>query len=212
MTSTYINSMQLVSEHKETAPNLYFNQLHSLITNCSVTSLSKYRLTLEQGAELAVEMVSRVKASGNKIILVGNGGSAAIASHQALDFWNAGGIKAMSFSDSAQLTCLSNDYGYENAFKKGIEIFAEPKDMLIAISSSGESPNILNAVNAAREKECGVITFSGFEADNNLRASGDLNFYIDSTSYGLVEVSHLALIHYLTDTVKENSRGVYEPA
>lgn len=135
-------------------------------------------------------------------MLIGNGGSAAIASHQALDFWHAGSVRAMAFSDSALLTCMSNDYGYENVFAKSIEMFADSRDVLIAISSSGCSPNITRAVQVARAKECDVITFSGFDKDNSLRSLGDLNFYVASNVYGYVEIAHLALIHTVADMIK----------
>ncbi|MBZ0187822.1 MAG: SIS domain-containing protein [Candidatus Obscuribacterales bacterium] len=185
----------------------YFEELHSLIVDCEITNLTGSTMTLEQGADIALRMFERVRSRERKIMLIGNGGSAAVASHEALDFWNAGKIRATSFNDYAQLTCLSNDYGYENVYSKAVEMFADPGDTLIAISSSGRSVNILNAVEAARVKQCSVITFSGFEIDNPLRSVGDLNFYLKSTSYGQVEVGHLSLIHYLTDMVKMNRRG-----
>lgn len=186
----------------------YFEELHRLIVDCIVTNLDGTKMPLEQGAEIALRMFERVKSRERKIMLVGNGGSAAVASHEALDFWNAGKIRAMSFSDSSQLTCLSNDYGYENVYSRAVEMFADPGDLLIGISSSGKSINILNAVEAARAKECSVVTFSGFATDNPLRTVGDLNFYLQSTSYGHVEVGHLSLIHYLTDMVKMGRGGL----
>ncbi len=186
----------------------YFQELDRLILSCIVTDADGAPMSLDHGCAEALIMFDELKASGRKIMLVGNGGSAAIASHEALDFWNAGAIKATAFNDSAQLTCLSNDYGYDLVYSKAVEMFADPGDLLIAISSSGKSVNILNAVSAARAKNCSVITYSGFAQENPLRAGGDLNFYLQSTSYGHVEVGHLALIHYLTDMVKMNTRGI----
>lgn len=110
---------------------------------------------------------------------------------------------ALSFNDPAQLTCLSNDYGYKYVFEKPIKVFAAEGDILVAISSSGKSENILKAVSAARKIECKIITMSGFKPDNPLRAGGDVNFYVSSTSYGFVEVIHQAICHCILDLIIE---------
>ena len=107
----------------------------------------------------------------------------------------------MAFNDSALLTCVSNDYGYEHVFEKPVEMFADTGDLLIAISSSGKSQNILRAVGAARLKNAKMITLSGFDEDNPLRSMGDLNFYVPSPSYGPVEVVHHSICHCLLDVV-----------
>ena len=132
-------------------------------------------------------------------MFIGNGGSAGIASHCAIDYSKNGGIRSTAFNDGAALTCLGNDLGYENVFAKQIDLHARPGDLLMAISSSGKSMNILKAVDIARERGCAVFTFSGFSPDNPLRTFGDLNFFVDSPEYGFVEISHLALIHSLLD-------------
>lgn len=141
------------------------------------------------------------RSSSNKIIFIGNGGSAAIASHMALDFSNAGKIRAVCFSDGSLLTCLANDYSYENVFEKAIEIYGDPEDILIAISSSGESINILNGVKAAKQKKCFIITLSGFMPLNSLMMMGDFNILvpIPRPYYGPVEMSHYIILHYIND-------------
>ena len=98
----------------------------------------------------------------NTIFLIGNGGSAAIAEHMAVDFTKNAGLRAMAVSGSPLLTTFSNDFGYEMVYQKAIEYFANKGDILIAISSSGASKNILNGCNAAKNKKMEVITFSGF--------------------------------------------------
>jgi D-sedoheptulose 7-phosphate isomerase len=105
----------------------------------------------------------------------------------------------MAFNDASALTCLGNDLGYENVFAKQIEFHARAGDLLIAISSSGRSANILAAVKAARARNCRVVTYSGFTEDNDLRRSGDINFFVQSREYGFVEVAHLALCHAVLD-------------
>jgi len=139
--------------------------------------------------------------AGNKIIFVGNGGSAGIASHLAIDFSKNGGLRALAFNDASALTCLGNDLGYENVFAKQLEFHARPGDVLVAISSSGRSPNILGAVKMARQRDCKVVTYSGFSENNDLRRTGDVNFYVrgQDKEYGFVEVAHLALCHAVLD-------------
>ena len=137
--------------------------------------------------------------TGNKLMFIGNGGSAGIASHMAIDYSKNGGIRSLAFNDGAALTCIGNDLGYDNVFAKQVDLHARPGDLLVAISSSGKSMNILKAADTARERGCTVYTFSGFGADNPLRTYGDLNFYVNSGEYGFVEISHLALIHSILD-------------
>ena len=99
------------------------------------------------------------------------------------------------------LTCLGNDLGYNQVFAKQIELHARRGDLVIAISSSGRSENILNAVAAARTAECIVVTFSGFMPDNPLRSRGDVNFYTPSDRYGFVEIAHLTICHAILDYI-----------
>jgi D-sedoheptulose 7-phosphate isomerase len=119
----------------------------------------------------------------------------------ATDFWKTGGIRAMAFNDGALLTCMGNDYGYEQVFAKPIQMFAKPGDVLIAISSSGQSANILLGAQAARQKGCQVITLSGFKPDNPLRSLGDYNFYVPAQIYGAVEIVHHSICHCLLDMI-----------
>jgi D-sedoheptulose 7-phosphate isomerase len=154
---------------------------------------------LPTGIRRSCRLLRELSRRRKKVMFVGNGGSAGIAGHMAVDFWKNGGIKALAFNDSSLLTCVSNDCGYEQVFARPIGMFAEAGDLLIAISSSGRSPNILKAVKAAKSKKCRVITLSGFKADNPLRLMGDINFYVPSSEYGPVEVLHQFLCHYILD-------------
>ncbi len=140
-----------------------------------------------------------VQQSGKKIMIIGNGGSAAVASHLAIDFWKNAGIKAMAFNDSSLLTCIANDFSYEDVFAVPIRQFADAGDLVICISTSGRSENIIRGAKAAREVGCRVITCSGFNADNALRPLGDVNFFVPSDSYGVVETLHQYIIHSMLD-------------
>ena len=157
----------------------------------------------EQSRDLqkAVEWLKETKYQNTKILLVGNGGSSAVAEHMAIDFTKNAGLKALAVSGSPMLTTFSNDYGYEKVFQKAIEAFGEENDVLIAISSSGASPNILNACRAAREKKMKIITLSGFNANNPLRLQGGINFWINSKAFGYVELIHNLILHYINDTI-----------
>lgn len=179
--------------------NRYFGALADLLRGTKVTDKRSRELPLEEGCEWLRKSAHEAHGSGNKVIFVGNGGSAGIASHMAIDFSKKGGLRSLAFNDATALTCLGNDLGYENVFAKQIELHAHPGDLLIAISSSGRSPSILKAVSMARERGCRVATLSGFTEDNDLRRTGDVNFYIHSCEYGFVEVSHLALCHAVLD-------------
>jgi D-sedoheptulose 7-phosphate isomerase len=173
----------------------FINALQSV----EVTDNQYKAIPLAEAVSAIVLLMKNISARSGKLMLVGNGGSAGITSHMALDFWKNGKIKATAFNDSSLLTAVANDYSYPEVFAKPIEVFAEPHDALLAISASGSSPNIVNAATMAKEKLCTVITFSGFAKDNALRGLGDFNFYVPSFSYGLVETLHAHLIHLLLD-------------
>jgi D-sedoheptulose 7-phosphate isomerase len=177
----------------------YFGTLAGLLRAAEVTDRASRNLSLSEGCEWVRKAAHDTHDAGNKIIFIGNGGSAGIASHLAIDFSKNGGLRALAFNDPSALTCLGNDLGYENVFAKQLDFHARPADLLIAISSSGRSPNILGAVKMARTRDCKVATFSGFTEENELRRTGDVNFYVCSREYGFVEIAHLALCHAVLD-------------
>jgi len=145
-----------------------------------------------------------VSKSNKKIIVIGNGGSAAMASHVAVDFIKAGGIRAINFNEADLITCLANDYGHEHWMSKAIEFYADAHDLVILISSSGKSPNILNAAIQTKKMELTLVTLSGFDNENPLRQAGDFNLWVDSKSYNVVEMTHhiwlLAILDFLIDS------------
>jgi D-sedoheptulose 7-phosphate isomerase len=177
----------------------YFREMKQLASTTRVTNSKGEAIGLAQGVGWAVVEARAAHEHGGKLMVIGNGGSAAIASHLATDYTKNGGIRTLAFNDGAMLTCLANDLGYANVFAKQIEMFAQKNDFLLAISSSGTSQNILNGVAVARKMGCLVATFSGFGPQNTLRGTGDMNFYVDSRQYGFVEIVHLALCHAILD-------------
>jgi D-sedoheptulose 7-phosphate isomerase len=178
-----------------------FEELGHALAGVEVTDGDGRRLDLAAGVDRSATLIVSQARQQKKVMFIGNGASAAISSHQAVDFWKTGGVRAMAFNDASLLTCLGNDFGYPFVFEKPIEMFADPGDVLIAISSSGRSENILRGARMARRRECRVISMSGFDQDNPLRQLGDVNFYVPSKSYGHVEVTHLGLSHCLLDTI-----------
>lgn len=140
-----------------------------------------------------------VKKYKHKILLAGNGASASIASHAATDFTKQAGVKSQCFSDSNLITAFANDYGYEHWVAKAIEFYASDGDAIILISSSGKSKNILNAAAYAKEKGLTVITFTGFANDNPLRSLGDINFWLNSNAYNIIECTHMIWITTVVD-------------
>jgi len=177
----------------------YFAELARLPEQTIVTGGDGATMAMADLFPVMIERFARHRDGSGKLMFVGNGASASIASHMALDFSKNGKVPALAFNDAAALTALGNDEGYDQVFAKQIEYFGAKGDFLIAISSSGNSENILNAVHAARAKGCGVLTLSGLGADNKLRQLGDYNLYVPSGEYGFVEVVHGGLIHALLD-------------
>jgi D-sedoheptulose 7-phosphate isomerase len=181
----------------------YLEELNSIITGTEVNLSKRGIISLEKAVMRVVSTVVAHNRKGNKVILIGNGGSAAIAGHIATDLLKNAEIPAVTFSDSSLLTCVSNDLGYENVFRKPVEVLANKGDIMFAISSSGKSKNILNAAAMAKNKGCFLVTLSGFKKDNSLRKLGDINFYVSSSSYGYVEVAHFVICHCIVEEVIE---------
>ena len=175
----------------------FFNSYYELLNN-KVDSIN---------SDLLLNVASYVKDTNNnsgKVIIIGNGGSAAIASHVTIDLTKAAGIRAINFNESSLLTCLSNDYGYENWAKKAIEFYAEKNDLVVLISSSGQSKNIINCAIKAKDMGLSIITLSGFMNNNPLREMGNVNLWVDSKSYNIVEITHQTWLLSVVDYLIEN--------
>ena len=164
-----------------------------------VSGLGGDVLPLDDGIAQAVDMLVAVKAAGLKTLLIGNGGSAAIVSHMHNDLCKSVGVRAMVFNEAPLLMALANDDGYHTVFHQPVGLWADAGDLLIAVSSSGESENIVKAARLARERRCRVLTFSGFKPTNRLRSIGDLNVYVPDPGYGYVEMTHSVVGHCITD-------------
>jgi D-sedoheptulose 7-phosphate isomerase len=141
----------------------------------------------------------------NRVHIFGNGGSATIASHFSMDLTNNTNIKCLNYNDSAIITCFSNDFKYENWVAKVIEKYGEKNDLLILISSSGESKNMINAIKAAKKKRFyKSITLTGFKRNNSLMKNGDLNLWTNTKNYNQVESIHNFWLLMMVDMIKKN--------
>ena len=173
-------------------------QFQAIIEKAEFSDHEGNSLDCEKGIQKNLGKLGNLKERGGNLFLVGNGGSAGVVSHILTDFINVNKLNARTLHESSLLSCMSNDYGYENSFSEPLSTLAREKDLLIAVSSSGCSPNIHNAVKSIKKAGGEAITLSGFGHDNPLRSMGDLNIWLDSNSYGLVEIGHLFYLHYLS--------------
>lgn len=170
----------------------FFEDLYGALSAIETTSRNGF---VTDPVRVGYTMAQAVHQRGGDLYFIGNGGSAAIASHMANDWTKNGGMRARCFNDPAALTCIGNDDGYASTFSFPASRFMRPNDMLFAVSSSGRSNNILAASEVATANSAQLITLSGFDQDNPLRKLGDLNIYVPSSDYGVVECAHLSIIH-----------------
>lgn len=168
----------------------YFQTLNREVVAVDVSLLAK-----------SAGLMTDAHSKCGKIIFVGNGGSAAISSHLSVDLTRAASIRAINFNEADLLTCFANDYGYELWVARALEAYADKNDVIVLISSSGKSANIINGAAQARKMGLKVITLSGFKSNNPLRELGDINFWCDSEAYNIVELTHhiwlLAIVDYI---------------
>ena len=147
------------------------------------------------------KLLLKTRDSGNKVLIVGNGGSAAMASHVSVDLTKQAGIRTVNFNEADLITCFANDYGYENWVTKAIEFYGDEGDVAILISSSGKSNNIINAASQANKMGIHVITLTGFKQDNPLKKLGELNFWLDSRAYNIIENTHQIWLLMVCDLI-----------
>lgn len=144
----------------------------------------------------------KLKKLNKKVLVFGNGGSAAIASHFSVDITKNAKIRCVNYNESDLITCFSNDFGYEKWIEKAIEYYGDKGDVLVLISASGNSQNMINACKAAKLKKFNkIITLTGFNGKNKLYKLGDINFTVKSKSYNLIENTHQILLLSLVDLI-----------
>ncbi|WP_158089561.1 SIS domain-containing protein [Magnetofaba australis] len=182
-------------------PMEWFDALHGALTQ-SQCRIQGEPAELAAGLNTLGQLLAQTQRDGASVWWAGNGGSAALCSHLSQDLLNKLGIRSQTINDPALLTCMSNDYGYEQVYARPLSVLARPGDLALLISSSGASANILNAARWARDNGLKLATLSAFKADNPLFAlPADAAFYLPCSLYGHAEVGHEALIHAVIESL-----------
>lgn len=181
--------------------------LSKLLFNLSIRDGSGHDYELDEGFAQWRAYCLKLKANRQKMFLIGNGASSSMASHFATDIIKNSGIRTLTFTDASLLTAVSNDISFEEVFAEPIKWQAKEGDMLVAISSSGNSPNIVKALAQAQEQKLITVTLSAMSEKNIIRSLGDLNFYIGAETYGHAESGHAVILHHWMDLLEESARG-----
>lgn len=173
--------------------NIYFQSLREILNFNDETINNLIKLK---------NLFKNIKINKKKLMIFGNGGSAAIASHFSVDITKNAKIRCTNYNESDLITCFSNDFGYERWIEKAIEYYGDKGDALILISASGNSKNMINACKAAKKKKFKtIITLTGFDGNNRLYRLGDINFKVNSKSYNLIENAHQIFLLSLVDLI-----------
>ena len=149
-----------------------------------------------------LEKLKKIVHDSNHVVILGNGGSNAISCHIAQDYTKMLGKKAICFGDSSRLTCYANDYGFENWIVKTIENYYNKGDLVILISASGRSKNIVNAAKYCILKKKLFFSLSGFGSKTPLRKLSYKNIFVDSKSFNIIEILHLYILIQIIDLFK----------
>ena len=173
---------------KKSFYNQYFYKINRAILSIDIHRLEKlYNLILK---------TSKLKGT---IFLFGNGANISTASHAATDFTKNAKIKTISLNDPNLITCFSNDYGFKNWIVKALEYYTSKKDLVILLSASGQSKNLIKAAEYCRKKKITVVTITGFKKNNSLAKKGNLNLWIDSKAYNIVEIAQMSILLSMID-------------
>lgn len=185
----------------------YIKELVETLENVQIFTENGMNLSYEAGIQKLVECFLEHKRNGAQVYFIGNGGSSAIASHMTADFMKNGGMRTYSLYDNAVTTCMGNDYGYAYVFSRPLAFLGQKNDLLVAVSSSGNSPNIVNAVRTAEAKHMDIVTLTGFKEDNMIKNLGYINIYVPCEKYGIVESIHNLMLQQVVDMIMERDGG-----
>jgi len=180
----------------------YITTLSQCLTDISFRNSEGKEIGFTKGFTEWIDLTGKIKQSNNTIYFVGNGASASMACHMAADVAKNGNIKTQVFTDVSLITAIANDISYDEVFSEPIRLQMIDNDMLIAISSSGNSRNVIRASEECRKKNGQIITLSAMKRDNTLQTMGDINIYIPAHTYGWAESGHAAILHYWMDQIQ----------
>lgn len=184
----------------------HIDGLCDFLKGVSFQAKGSRELKVDKGFEQWVSDTVALRRRRGAIYLIGNGASASMASHMAADLAKNAQLHTEVFSDLSLVTAISNDMGYEHVFSEPLLRRARRGDMLVAISSSGRSPNILAGVEVANRLKLKVVTLSAMDGNNPLRGAGSLNIYVPAKVYGYAESCHAAILHHWMDTIEAHGK------
>ncbi len=175
--------------------NNYFKKLNLINSKLPKNDFKKF-----------INLLKKIKKDKKKVIFAGNGGSAAMASHVSVDFSKVCKIRSTNFNEADLITCYANDYGYQNWITEALKSYADKDDLVVLISSSGKSANIVNAAKYCNKNKIKLVTFTGFKNNNPLRKLGKLNFWVNSNEYNIIEMAHHVWILMAVDFLSKNKK------
>jgi len=184
--------------------NGYITTLGQCLTNISFRNIKGIEIGFVNGFSEWLEKTQKIRQSNNTIYFVGNGASASMASHMAADVSKNGRIRTQVFTDVSLITAIANDISYDEVFAEPLRLQMIKNDMLVAISSSGNSKNVIRACEECRKTGGQIITLSAMHRDNVIQSMGDINIYIPAPTYGWAESGHAAVLHYWMDLIQGN--------
>lgn len=178
------------------------NELNFVLKNIHVLDGNKKSVMIDEAFQTCCQLLSDLRKNKKTCFFIGNGASASMASHFSADFAKNGKLRTQTFTDLSIITAIGNDISYDEVFSQPINWYSGKDDILVAISSSGNSLNVVNGIKAAKENNCKVITLSAMGKNNRIFSMGDINFYIPAKTYGLAETGHSAILHHCMDLVE----------
>ena len=187
--------------------NTYFNEININASNISITNINGIEIDENLAYQDIYKKLNSLQETSGVLHFIGNGASASIASHFGLDYFKAGEIRTNTFNDFSALTAYGNDISFDEVFAFPISRILKEKDMLVAVSSSGNSPNIVRGLEAAKEQGSFLLTLSGMKSDNKIRKMGDINMFFPEMDYGPTECAHTVMLHHILDTFVARNRS-----
>lgn len=181
-------------------------QLTGLLAHTEAESRGKVLLDIEQAFALWVDWTVETRSREATAYFVGNGASASMACHFSTDLAKNARVRTQVFTDPSLITAIGNDVCYAEVFAEPLSWHGREGDLLVTISSSGNSPNVLRALEVAREKGIRSVALCAMGPDNASRNLADLSFYVPATTYGQAETAHAAILHHWMDVMESTLR------
>ena len=186
----------------------YFETIKKGFTKLIVTDKNQNELQYDVALKIWADEARRVQqVTKGLLFFCGNGASASMAEHMSHDWFQNAKVNTTTCAEVSHITAISNDVSYADVFSYRVKRILSENDILVGISSSGNSPNIVNAIDAAKQNGAFTVTVSGMKPDNKIRGMGNLNFYVPLVTYGEVESAHAVLLHCALDFFLDTYMG-----